>query len=135
VYDVDGRWYLMDFPGYGFASASRGERAGFQHLLRDYVERRERLAGVVWLLDIRRDPSPDDLDMNRRLADRRIPVLAAITKLDKVARGERPLRMRAILDAVNLPEDQCLPTSARTREGIQDLRDSIEALVDRRSDR
>lgn len=128
---MDGQWYLVDLPGYGFAKVSHGERAAFRQLLADYVNTRERLAGAVWLLDIRRDPSPEDLEMGKRFADRAVPILAAITKSDKVTRIHRRGRLRTILDAVGIPEDQAILTSAQTGEGIEDLRDSINALVAR----
>jgi GTP-binding protein len=128
---MDGQWYLVDLPGYGFAKVSHGERAAFRQLLADYVNTREHLAGAVWLLDIRRDPSPEDLEMGKRFADRAVPILAAITKSDKVTRIHRRERLRTILDAVGIPEDQAILTSAQTGEGIEDLRDSINALVAR----
>ena len=44
--------YLVDLPGYGFARASKSDRAGYQKLVSGYVRTRDRLAGIVWLLDI-----------------------------------------------------------------------------------
>jgi GTP-binding protein len=129
VYDVDGRWYLVDLPGYGFARASHTERAAFGRLVRKYVETRPNLAGAVWLLDIRRDPSPEDLEMGQRFAEQSIPLLAALTKADKVPSGQRAARVREILRAVNLPGEQAVVTSTLSGEGIEDLRKSLEALV------
>jgi GTP-binding protein len=129
VYDMDGRWYLVDLPGYGFARASHSDLADFRRLLRRYVETRERLAGAVWLLDIRRDPSEEDLEMGERFAEHSVPLLAAITKADKVTRAHRDARVREILKVIAVPEDQVILTSAQSGEGIKDLRDSIAALV------
>jgi GTP-binding protein len=126
---VDDRYYLVDLPGYGYARASHTERSRLLHLLEGYLSERRSLHGVVWLLDARRDPSADDLAMAEWLLTRRVPVLAAVTKVDKVGTGQRAQRRRAILDAVGLPEDQCVETSARARAGIDDLRASIDALV------
>jgi GTP-binding protein len=53
-------FYLVDLPGYGWSRASQAERTGFRKLLDGYLNRRERLAGVVWLLDVRHTPSDDD---------------------------------------------------------------------------
>jgi GTP-binding protein len=126
---VDGRWYLVDLPGYGFARASHADRAAFRRLLDGYIKTRERLAGVVWLLDVRRELSPEDLEMGDRFAERAVPVLAAITKADKLPRGQREEQVKAIIRSVKLPEDQCVVTSALSGEGIEDLRKSIEGLV------
>ncbi len=67
--------------------------------------------------------------MHELLAARAVPVLVAITKADKLPRGRREQRVRTILDAVGVPADQCVLTSARTRSGIDDLRDSVFAFV------
>ncbi len=129
VFDVEGRFYLVDLPGYGYAKASFAERKRLRRLIRSYLSDRASLAGVVWLLDIRRDPSPDDLALAQQLVDQRQSVLLAITKADKLGKGQRMARTRAILTALEIPEDQCVVTSARTKEGIMDLRASIDALV------
>lgn len=129
VFAVDARYYLVDLPGYGWARASRAARAGFVRLLRAYVSERRDLAGIVWLLDIRHKPSRDDVAMGGLLGERGVPVLAALTKADAVARQRRPEHVRAILGELDLGEDQCLITSARTNEGIEDLRQSIDTLA------
>lgn len=120
---------LVDLPGYGYARASKSERRGFASLIRSYLSERPRLAGVIWLLDIRRDPSSDDLDIAELLAQRGVPVLVAVTKADKVSRSRRRGRLGAIADAVGVHVDQCVITSATTREGVADLRDSLEAFL------
>jgi GTP-binding protein len=56
-------FYLVDLPGYGFARAGKAARAGYRTLLTRYLRERPALAGVVWLLDARHDPSRDDLEM------------------------------------------------------------------------
>jgi len=129
VFAVDQRFYLVDLPGYGYARAAKTVRRELLNLLTGYVSRRDRLAGVVWLLDVRRDPSPDDLAMGRLLADRGLPTLVAITKSDKFGRVQRTERSVAILNAVGIPADQCVVTSARTRDGVRDLREAIEGFV------
>jgi GTP-binding protein len=131
VYNVEERFYLVDLPGYGYARAPKAARSGFRDLLRGYLSTRETLAGVVWLLDVRRDPSPDDRTMADMLVARGVPTLAAITKADKVARGRRRDRISAILSAVELEEEQCVVTSSRTGEGVEELRNAIDALIDR----
>jgi GTP-binding protein len=125
VYNVGHQYYLVDLPGYGYARASHGQRAEFARLLRDYVGTRENLAGVVWLLDLRHDPSDSDLKMAGLLDARAVPVLAVLTKADKVRSAQRPTRHAAILKQIGLPEDQSLRTSVETREGIADLRRSL----------
>jgi len=129
VYDIDNRFYLVDLPGYGYAKVSKTERASFSKLIKTYLSKRRDLIGVVWLLDIRRDPSREDLEIAEMFVDRGTPALIAITKADKVSRSHRNRRVQAIADALDVPEPQCLLTSARSNDGINDLVESIEALV------
>ena len=127
------RWgtgcYLVDLPGYGWARAAASERAGWQRLAADYIARRPTLAGVVWLLDIRREPSDDDLAIGARLNARGVPTLVALTKADQVTRGRRAAHAAAIALRLNLDAAEFVLTSSKTREGAEDLRDSVLAHV------
>lgn len=67
--------------------------------------------------------------MGELLETRRVPVLAVLTKADKVRHGQRTRRHEAILHEIGLPEDQSLRTSVTTREGIADLRRSLGRLA------
>ena len=81
-------FYLVDLPGYGFARAGKAARAGYRRLVDRYLLERPTLAGVVWLLDVRHEPSKDDRDMQELLVRSGRPVLVALTK----ARQAHPLR-------------------------------------------
>jgi len=120
--------YLLDLPGYGYARASQADRQAFRHLIRHVIER-PRLAGVLWLLDIRREPSDDDCTMQELFAERETPVLAALTKSDAVARAGRARRERELRETLELANDQVIVTSAREREGIEELREAIGEFV------
>jgi len=121
-------FYFLDLPGYGYARAARTDRAAFRHLIRHVIER-PRLAGVLWLLDIRRDPSDDDRAMQELFAGRETRVLAALTKSDVLARAPRARRERELQDALALDADQVVATSAREKAGIEELREAIDGLI------
>ena len=129
VYRVAERLYLIDLPGYGYAKVSKSERTRLSKLIDSYLETRASLAGVVWLLDARRDPSADDIALSDKLAQREVPVLVAITKGDKLGRAKRASQMHTILAKVGMTEDQAVMTSAVTKEGVGDLQESILALA------
>jgi GTP-binding protein len=125
-----GSLYVLDLPGYGYAKASHTERRAFR-LLITHVLDRPRLAGVLWLLDIRREPSDDDRAMQALFAARETPVLAALTKSDAVARAARTRRERELRSALELDDDQVIVTSARKNDGIVELREAIGGLVNK----
>jgi GTP-binding protein len=122
--------YLLDLPGYGYARAAQTDRAAFRHLIRHVLER-ARLAGVLWLLDIRRDPSDDDRAMQQLFAGRETRVLAALTKSDVLARAARTRRERELRAILELDDDQVIATSAREKTGIEELREAIGGLIGR----
>jgi len=121
-------YYVLDLPGYGWARASQSARAAFRRLITQTLDR-PRLTGVVWLLDVRRDPSPDDRAMQDLFAAKGTRVLAAVTKGDKLPRGQRAGRERELRETLELDLEQVIMTSARTREGVADLNAAIGALV------
>ena len=130
VFDWGGRCYLVDVPGYGWAKAGRDDRAAWRRLVEAYVMDRATLRGLLWLLDLRRDPSREDLAFGKVLAARRLPVLPVATKADHVPRGARAPRVAAIAAALGLAPEDVVVTSARTREGQEALRDAVLAFLD-----
>ncbi len=120
--------YFLDLPGYGYARAGKAQRAAFRGLVK-HALRRERLRGVVWLLDIRHALSTDDEAMQDALAEEATQVLAALTKGDKLSSGKRSTRERELREELGLLEDQVTVTSAKTGEGIADLQEAIAGLV------
>jgi len=122
--------YLLDLPGYGYARASQTDRRAFRLLITHTLDR-PRLAGVLWLLDLRREPSDDDRAIQDFFAARQTPVLAALTKSDKLPRDRRVAQARALRAALALDEDQVVVTSAREHEGIGELQAAVAGLVGR----
>jgi GTP-binding protein len=128
VFLIDASHYFLDLPGYGYARAGKAQRAAFRGLVK-HALRRERLRGVVWLLDIRHPLSADDQAMQDALAEEDTQVLAALTKGDKLSSGKRTTRERELRAELGLPEDQVTVTSAKTGDGIADLKDAIAGLI------
>jgi len=128
VFLVDESYYYLDLPGYGYARIGKDQRKAFRGLLK-HALRRERLRGVVWLLDIRHPPSVDDRAMQDVLVEGETHVLAALTKSDKVSAAQRRGRERELREELGLPEDQMIVTSAQTGEGIVELKEAIAGLV------
>ncbi len=132
IFRVNDNLYLVDLPGYGYAQVSKGERARFARLIKDVLTERPRLVGVVWLLDIRRDPSDEDIVLGQRLMAHETPILVALTKTDKLSKAERKHRVALLEDSLSLPTDQIIVTSAVTKEGIDTLRDTIASVAQTR---
>lgn len=129
VFGWGGRCYLVDVPGYGWVKVGQAERTAWRRLVERYLAERPSLAAVIWLLDIRRDPSPDDRDLRARLVTRAVPTLVVLTKADQVGRAKRAGRATAIGAAIGMDGKDFLLTSARTREGAEELREAVLAFL------
>jgi GTP-binding protein len=123
------QFYLVDLPGYGFARASKTDRAGYRKLVTEYLRTRETLAGIVWLVDIRHEPSRDDLAMQELLIESGRPVLATFTKVDKLGYSALRTRERELATSLGLGENQVQVTSSHTGRGIAELAHSIIAAA------
>ena len=104
-------------------------RAAWQELVEGYLRKTGRLRGVLVLIDARRGATPDDLKLVEFLAEVGTPLLFVITKMDKITRSQRAENQKAIREQLGVSEDQILATSAKTREGVSSLLDSIDALI------
>jgi GTP-binding protein len=122
--------YFLDLPGYGFARASKPARAAYRELLEGVIARRASLTGVVWLLDVRHPPSRDDQAIRELLAETGRPVLAVLTKADKLSRAELVAARRERAAELGMAADELLATSGTTGLGIQDLGESILQAVE-----
>jgi GTP-binding protein len=122
-------FYLVDLPGYGFARASKTQRAGYRKLIIGYLLKRQSLRGVVWLLDIRHEPSKEDQEMHALLTESGRPVLVALTKADKLGRSAARVRQQELAQSLQLGPEQMQLTSSRASLGIAELANSILAAI------
>jgi len=127
-FEVDGRFHLVDLPGYGYAAVDRNMRAGWQPLIEAYLDKRAALAGVVLLVDVRRGPEEEELDFVPWLEQRKVPIVVALTKADKLPKNKRMLEIAKAKKTLALKRDP-FAVSAQTGDGIDDLWRAIDKLV------
>jgi GTP-binding protein len=121
-YLVNGKVYFVDLPGYGFAKVSSSVRGIWVDLIVDYLSVGEDLRLVVWLLDVRRDPSKEDRELWLLLRDLCIPLVVAVTKCDKLKKGRVRENIRRIRKTLDLPDAiPMVETSAKDRVGRQQI--------------
>ena len=130
-FKVNDQFILTDLPGYGYARISKEKKADWKPLIEDYLRLTKDLSGVVLLLDIRRDPSDDDVAMLDYLAELEVPTVIVLTKVDKVSRSAVEERTRDIMESLSLSRDQTILFSATTGEGRDELAEALAALIDK----
>lgn len=119
---------LVDLPGYGYAKVSKSERARWRGLVESYLEGRPSLRAAVLLQDLRRDISEDETLLIDWLHEREIPVVLAITKVDKLKSMRRKARLNELQKSIELPKSCVVATSAEKRIGIDALWRAIDAI-------
>ena len=125
---IDGRVYLIDLPGYGYAKVSQAEKERWGKLMEDFFAAGLFQLGVM-IVDARHKPTADDVTMARwfQNADCRLVVVA--NKLDKLKKSEIEPNLARIRETLDLGEDvQLIPFSAEKGQGREQLLAQIEAL-------
>ena len=122
--------HFVDLPGYGFARAPRSVREKWQPMVHGYLQGRESLRAVIWLLDVRRDPSPEDLEFLDWLEESEIPTIPVVTKVDKVSKNELGRNLAKIASATGLPKELLTPFSVQTRQGHSEVWELISMALD-----
>lgn len=126
-----GPGYIVDLPGYGYAKVSRSEKERWAKLMEDYFHSDRDIRLVVQLVDIRHQPTADDLQMINFLIDSEIPFLIALTKADKLTAKQKERRLEELREEIPCGDQlHLVATSVQTFEGIPELRGILEALLE-----
>jgi GTP-binding protein len=127
-FDVGGRYHLVDLPGYGYARAPAALKRKWSDLVREYLETRRQLAGVLQLVDARHEPSALDREMLDWLRGRDVPVVVIATKMDRLKRSAAAQSLRALeREVAGWP---VIPFSAVTRDGRGPVLTWIDAVLE-----
>lgn len=96
IFLINEAFHLIDLPGYGYAKVDKQEKARWGDMMQAYFEQAGELAHVLTLVDIRHEPTRDDVQMNTYLRQMGIPFTVVATKADKISRGARQKQLAPI---------------------------------------
>ena len=128
-YAVNGEFFLVDLPGYGYARVPQATRDAWSKLIEWYLGESGLVRGVVHLVDARHAPTRHDHQMVDYLASVGLPTLVVLTKTDKLKRSERERAVARALEALELDEAQLVPFSSKTGEGREELLGALKELM------
>lgn len=129
-YRVGAEMTLVDLPGYGFAKVPHSVRKNWQKLVTSYLFEREILTLVLLLVDARREPMDNDLQVRDLLEQAGIDYLIVATKADKLSRGRLQGALKKLVSVYGAAENvPVIPFSAVTNEGRKELWTMIEKRV------
>ncbi len=127
--EIDLSFTLVDLPGYGYAKVSKSERDSWQIMIDNYLRKRDQLAGLVLLVDIRHKADPKDIAMIEFAKSLEIPFTIVATKSDKVPVTKIPSFLKTLRTELNIKSDQIRSFSSLTSKGINELYQWIESVL------
>ena len=126
-YNVNDEVFLVDLPGYGYAKVSQTIKEKWGKLIERYLNTSKQLRAVFLLVDIRHEPSANDINMYEWvIANGYNPIIIA-TKADKLKRSQLAKHVKQIRVGLNVVEDTpIIPYSAVTKQGREEIWELIE---------
>ena len=126
-FTINEKLSFVDLPGYGFAKVSQSVKKNWGEMVAAYLKERQSLALVIFILDIRRDPSKDDLSLRDWLEHYRIPYLYVLTKADKLSNNQSVSQRSKIERDLHAEAGRgIILFSAKTEKGKNDIWQVLE---------
>jgi GTP-binding protein len=129
---INKKWYLVDLPGYGYATVSKSTKEGWSEMIESYFKKRENVFCTFILIDSRLDPQKKDIEFINWLGGMGVPIVLVFTKIDKIKQSElaqsrKKFETRLLNDWEELPP--VFITSAEKKTGRDHLLDFIEKAI------
>ena len=129
-YLANNAFYLVDVPGYGYASVNREQQKKMGLMIEEYLENRKEMKRVFMLVDFRIKPTDDDILMYQFLKYYDIPVTIIVNKADKVSSSKHDKNLKVIRETIDItPGDDIIEFSSITKKGREEVLDKIESLL------
>ena len=125
-YLVNDAFYLVDVPGYGYASVSKDTQKKFGLMIEEYLKSRENLKHVFMLIDYRHKPTEDDVLMYEFLKYYNLDITIVATKYDKVSKNGRIKQDKLIKDTLKFDDNEFITFSTVTKKGRSEVLSILE---------
>lgn len=129
LFNLNDEIVLVDLPGYGFARVSRGEKQRWAGMIEGYLAQSKNLKRVLMLVDMRHQPTNDDIDMVNYLRHYGIPFTVAATKADKLSRAEKSRSIPVICRTLAVQPWEVIPFSSEDGTGREKLLELLDTLL------
>ena len=128
---INGEWYLVDLPGYGYAKRSKKDTERFEHMITTYILDREQMTNLFLLIDVRHEPQQIDLEFMEWLGENSVPFSIVFTKADKVAKAKLKGNVMHYLTELKKQWEELPPyfvTSSEAKMGREEILNYIEEI-------
>ena len=129
-FNINDAMGFVDLPGFGYARVPVAVRKKWGPMIETFLSQRESLKGIVAIMDIRRTPGTEEIDLIRWLEHYNIDSILVITKADKLSRNKQTKQVNTIIQTLGVARDEIILFSAKTRLGKDAVWEAILALID-----
>jgi len=129
-FNINNAVTFVDLPGYGYAKVPESIRKKWGPMIETYFSKRRCLKGIVVIIDIRRTPGIEELDLINWLNYYNIYRIWVITKADKLSKNKQLKQLNTITLALGVEKKDVILFSAKTRQGKDAVWEAILALID-----
>ena len=127
-YKINNEFYFVDLPGYGYAKVSKSEKDKWGVIMERYLQDRQELCAIFLLVDIRHEPTNDDVMMSEWIKHFGYNCVVIATKADKISRGQYQKHISIIRKKLQLEKDEkVIPLSSSKKTGVEDVWNEIIA--------
>lgn len=129
-YNVNDEIYFVDLPGYGYAKVSQTEKEKWGKMIEKYLHNSKQLKAVFLLIDIRHEPSANDVNMYEWMKFQGFAPIVIATKADKINRSQLPKQLKVVRTGLKMDKDGILiPFSAETKAGRDEIYEIIDSII------
>ncbi|MDD4427328.1 MAG: ribosome biogenesis GTP-binding protein YihA/YsxC [Paludibacter sp.] len=128
---INDNWYLVDLPGYGYATAGKSIREKLKNIIESYILYRDELTCLFVLIDCRHDPQPIDIEFMEWLGENGIPFSIVFTKIDKLSKSKLNENLKIYQDRLFETWEELPPvfiTSSEKGQGREELLGYIDEI-------
>ena len=130
-FDIDGKFTLVDLPGYGYAKVSKAQKQTWGTIIETYLKGRKNLLEVIQLVDLRHKPTQEDIEMYQWIKSFGFNGIVVATKLDKIKKSQLQKHIKIIRETLSMDkEDVLVTTSISSKKGKYDVWDIFNELFE-----
>ena len=128
-YNIDNTFYFVDLPGYGYSKMSKEEQVRVGKFIENYLEKRQNIAVIILVLDIRHEPTKDDYMMYDYILKTNLPFIVITNKADKIAITKVDDAKNKIKDFLGISYSTILPFSAERKIYTEAIWNEVTKLI------
>ncbi len=128
-FNINEEFSFVDIPGYGYAKVPASVKKKWGPMIETYITTRKTLKGVVLIMDLRRTPGPEEMNMLDWLNHHGIPSVPVLTKSDKLSKTKQKKQLAEIANTLSADKNNLILFSAKSRQGKDEVWDAVKKLI------